>query len=101
MIRLHDREDGPAPMSDAGANVGARGRGSGQHDIFVHDISATDAQSVSEEDESSVLSGDLHREDLAAKGRLTTEDMERAMEVMSMGRSPVSGNPINGLGRFG
>ena len=45
--------------------------------------------------------GGLHKDDLAAKGPLSPEEMQEAMRQMALGRSPVSGNPVTGKGRFG
>lgn len=45
--------------------------------------------------------GGLHKDDLAAKGPLSPEEMQVAMQRMALGRSPISGNPLTGKGRFG
>ena len=92
VIRLWDRADGPPPASmDAAANqassastdtggrdaAGLRTAGSREpaHDAFATDTLRSGERSALQRDEN-----------LAAKGRLSEEEVEQAMKLMSMGR---------------
>ena len=114
VIRLWDRGDGPPPASvDAAAEEASRAatdtggreaadanrqvwpnqagvRGEAAYDAFATDTLRPGERSALQRDEN-----------LAAKGRLSKEEMEKAMKLMAMGRSPVSGNAVTGKGRFG
>ncbi len=105
VIRLWDREDGPPPAlmnkSVGGSRAASDTRGRevtcvGRHEYDVaYDASVTDTRRPGE------LSTLQRDENLAATGRLSQEEMEKAMQTMALGRSPVSGNPVTGKGRFG
>lgn len=112
VIRLWDREDGvPAPThaeteaTRAATHVGDSRDGpadkkSGGHGRTAHNASATDiSRDTLASDGNS--SGALHKGNFAAKGDLSAENMEKALKLMALGRSPISGNPVNGHFRFG
>jgi hypothetical protein len=138
VIRLHDREEGPAPAVrapiDAAAEIlqaardasnrGATGTGDasgtsspgsrGMHHavggeegadgpaaVFQTAGGTQEGSQQGQGDSPASAQGGLHKDDLASKGRLSKEEMDRAMQMMALGRSPVSGNPVTGKGRFG
>lgn len=97
VIRLHDREDGPPP-TDAASQ--ARQPAQDTSDSVESDAHSR-SWAHSDAELSSATYGALHQDNFADNEKLSPEKMEEAMKLMELGRSPVSGNPVSGQGRFG